>query len=69
MQDRSEGEDTLVLSTGACGVAFDVEVDGADAADGKVLTADADGRGEGSVGGEPFTVFGYAVEGKEKRRG
>lgn len=66
MQDRSEREDALVLSTGARWVAFDVEVDGADAADGEVLAADADGRVEGGVGGEPFAVFGYAVGREEK---
>ena len=65
VQDRSERENALVLSTGARWVAFDVEVDGADAADGEALAADADGRVEGGVGGEPFAVFGYA-EGREE---
>ena len=61
MEDCSEREDALISPAGARWVAFDVEVDGANAADGEVLTADADGRIEGGVGGEPFAVFGYAV--------
>ena len=59
MQDGPKRQDALILSTGFRGGPFDVEVDRADAADGEVLSADADGRLKGGVRGEPLAIFGY----------